>query len=56
MKVGEMIKKLQEFPEDMEVIITDGFQARFYSGDYYIGEFEGAVDIGIGGCEEYYNA
>ena len=54
MTVAEMIKKLNQFPQDMEVEITDGYNLKFYKGDFCFQEFEGDdgvtfVDIGIGG-------
>ena len=45
----KLIEALSKFPEDMEVIITDGWEARCYHGDFELKEFEGAIDIGIGG-------
>ena len=55
MTVAELIKKLNTFPQDKEVKITDGFQGLFYEGDYEIKLFEDIdgtffVDIGIGEC------
>ena len=59
MTVAELIAKLQEFPQDMEVEITDGFKWHIYKGDFPIQIFEDVdgtkvVDIGVGGfnCEE----
>ena len=51
-----MIEKLQQFPQDQEVQITDGFQFKFYKGDFEFQLFEdddgsAFVDIGIGGCD-----
>ena len=56
MTVAEMIEKLQQFPQDQEVQITDGFQFKFYKGDFEFQLFEDDddstfVDIGIGGCD-----
>ena len=56
MTVVEMIEKLQQFPQDQEVQITDGFQFKFYKGDFEFQLFEDDdgstfVDIGIGGCD-----
>lgn len=53
MKVSKMIEILQSFPEDLDVLISDGYAFRFYSGEYDIQLWEdedGAqcVDIGIG--------
>lgn len=54
MTVAEWIEKLKEFPQDLEVKITDGYEANFYQGDFTIELFEDLdgsffVDIGIGG-------
>ena len=55
MTVAELIQKLHQYPQDMEVQITDGYQFHFYKGDFAFQLFEGDdgetfVDIGIGGC------
>jgi hypothetical protein len=57
MTVAEMIQKLQEYPQDLEVKITDGFRYQFYEGDFEFQLFEDVdgtqmVDIGIGGFDE----
>ena len=55
MNVGELIKELKEFPENMEITISDGFALNFYSLKGKTPEiriFEGKVDIGVGGCAE----
>jgi hypothetical protein len=61
MRITQMINQLQklyeEVGEDVEVLITDGFQARCYRGDFAVEVYEdidGTIyaDIGIGGCEE----
>ena len=54
MKVSEMIEILQSFSEDLDVLISDGYDLRFYSGEYDIQLWEDEdgverVDIGIGG-------
>lgn len=54
MTVAEMIAKLQKFPQDQQVKITDGFKYHFYEGDFEFQLFEDVdgetfVDIGIGG-------
>ena len=54
MKVAELIEKLNKFPQDMEVKVTDGLQGFFYEGDFNVQVFEDVdstsfVDIGIGG-------
>jgi hypothetical protein len=51
MTVKELIERLSAFPKDMEVTISDGYKVAFYQTDgISIKEFEGMVDIGIGGC------
>ena len=57
MKISEMIEKLQNIQNefgDVEVLVTDGYQGIFYSGEYEIKAFTDngivSVDIGIGGC------
>ena len=55
MTVAEMIEKLQKFPQDLEVVITDGFRGEFFEGDFEVQLFDDLdgtqlVDIGIGGC------
>jgi hypothetical protein len=60
MRVSELIKKLQDQLDvvgDVEVLITDGFQAECYRGDYAVELFVDVdgysfIDIGIGGCAE----
>ena len=52
MTVIEMIEALSKFDRDAEVLITDGYKGYFYKGDFLLTEFEGCVDIGIGGCSE----
>ena len=53
MNVGELKEKLSEFPDDMEVTITDGYAAKGYEGDFQVVlfEYDGKkyCDIGIGG-------
>ncbi len=55
MTVAELIKKLQAFPSDMEVTITDGFRCHHYRGDFGVILFDDeededpTVDIGVGG-------
>ena len=63
MKVGELIDKLQELKDqegDLEVLVTDGFDARCYLGAYAINVFEDCdddetrfIDVGIGGLAEW---
>lgn len=54
--VGELIRRLKEFPADLPVSITDGYDFHFYNHleTCVLTEFEegGVVwcDIGIGGC------
>lgn len=49
MKVKDLIKKLKKFDPDKEVSITDGYQCNSYEGDWEVIDFEGIIDIGIGG-------
>jgi hypothetical protein len=55
MKVKDLIKKLQEFDQELEVGITDGYTCTCYDTDkieikLYTEEMDTIVDIGIGGC------
>jgi hypothetical protein len=60
MKIKQLITELQnlcdDIGEDVEVLITDGFDARCYRGDFAVQSWQEDgkmfVDIGIGGCEE----
>lgn len=56
MKVKTFIENLSQFDPEAEVIVTDGFNYRFYKPNseytYQFQSFEGKVDIGIGGMEE----
>ncbi len=57
MRVSELKRILNEFDDDLEVLITDGFNARCYRGAFSVESFidlDGYefADIGIGGCEE----
>lgn len=52
MTVKELMLKLSEFPQDMPVHITDGYECVGWFGDFEVKEFEGVVDIGIGGLRE----
>ena len=52
MTVGEMIKSLEKFPAEMEVLVSDGHLYHFYRGAFEIAQFEDKVDIGVGGCNE----
>jgi len=56
MTVAEMIEKLQQFPQDQEVQITDGYKLYFYKGNFEFQLFEDTdgstfVDIGVGGYD-----
>jgi hypothetical protein len=58
MTVAELIEKLNQFPMDKEVKITDGYRYQFYEGDFDFQLFEDVdgstfVDIGIGGFDEF---
>ena len=53
MNVKEFITELSKFPNDMEVIISDGWGLNFYhTRDIAFDVFEGKVDLGIGSCKE----
>lgn len=60
MKISEMIAQLEKFQRelgDVEVLVTDGFNAECYRGNYEIVKWhdddgQWCVDIGIGGCKE----
>lgn len=60
MKISEMVERLQALQEqngDLELLITDGFNAECYRGDYEVCLFMDIdnkiyADIGIGGCKE----
>ena len=52
MIVSRLIKNLEKFPDDLEVIISDVYNLNSYSLDkasFLI--FEKQLDIGVGGCE-----
>lgn len=52
MKVIELIKELQALHDkhgNLEVTIVDGYNYRVYKGAFEIAEFEGVIDIGVGG-------
>lgn len=56
MTVADLIQKLQQQPQDLEVKITDGFRYLFYEGDFEVKLFEDvdgtqSVEIGIGGFD-----
>lgn len=57
MTVGELSRLLSNFPPNIEVTITDGYQALCYRGEYELTLFEDddgkyVCDIGIGGLRE----
>ncbi|MDV7394532.1 hypothetical protein RZS08_24330 [Arthrospira platensis SPKY1] len=60
MKVSELIQKLQTLKDefgDLEVLITDGWDAVGYSGDFLVQRFidvdqTNYIDIGVGGLKE----
>ena len=60
MRVSELIAHLERYQAelgDVEVLITDGFNAECYRGDYDIEPWQDddgkwCIDIGIGGCKE----
>ena len=49
MNVKQLRDALDAFPDEMEVVVFDGHECKAYLGDWEIKEFEGYVDIGIGG-------
>lgn len=51
MKVKDLVYELKAFDPEMEVIISDGLNFKFYRGNFAVIEFDCSVDIGIGGCE-----
>lgn len=60
MKVSELIRKLEMYQVavgDVDVLITDGYDARCYRGEYGVHAWldddgEMTIDIGIGGTLE----
>lgn len=53
MKVKEFIAEMQQFPDDLEVIISDGMDYNFYhTNGVVFNIWEGKAEIGIGGCKE----
>ena len=61
MKVSELIDKLQRLQDevgDVDVTVTDGWEARCYYGEYAVIKFfdpqtcQMTIDIGIGGTEQ----
>ena len=60
MKVSELIRKLEMYKNevgDVDVLITDGYDARCYRGDYAVHAWldddgQMTIDIGIGGTLE----
>ena len=59
MMIDQMIKELQAVRKEhgnVPVLIVDGYNCRFYSGEYEIKAFAAdgivSVDIGIGGLED----
>ena len=60
MRITEMIERLTALRTelgDVEVLVTDGFNAECYRGNYEIIKWQDddgtmTVDIGIGGCRE----
>ena len=51
MNVKQLREALAAFPDEMEVVVFDGYRCIAYRGDWEIKEFDGTVDIGIGGTE-----
>lgn len=60
MKISQMIQELQSLNDrygDLELLVTDGYEAICYRGDYAVAlwkDLDGTAyaDIGIGGCRE----
>lgn len=61
MKVSELIENLTELHDelgDVDVTVTDGWEARCYYGEYNVIKFfdpqtcQMTIDIGIGGTEQ----
>lgn len=58
MQLSSMISQLQQMKDklgDVEVLISDGWAARYYRGNFRISRWDDGlpfVDIGIGGCLE----
>lgn len=51
MTVEQFIFCLSKFPPGYKVTITDGYNCLSYEGNFIFQDFEGSLDIGIGGCE-----
>lgn len=54
MKVKELIAALEKLPPDLDVCVTDGYQAEVFAGDFEIQVFKDQngkewADIGVGG-------
>ena len=49
MNVKQLRDALSAFPDEMEVVVFDGCECTDYRGDWEIKEFDGTVDIGVGG-------
>ena len=49
MNVKQLRDALDAFPDEMEVVVFDGHECKAYRKICEIKEFEGYVDIGIGG-------
>lgn len=55
MLVKDLIEELSKYNQDLEVLITDGYDCNFYRGEYTVTLFKDDceyVDIGVGGCRE----
>ena len=51
MNVKQLKDALSAFPDEMEVVLFDGYRCIGYRGDWEIKEFDGTVDVGIGGTD-----
>lgn len=59
MTVAELVEAFLKLPQNLEVKITDGWDHRFYEGEFEVVVFEDLdgskfVDIGVGGHEVHY--
>ena len=56
MTVKELKEKLNQYPDDFEIIITDGIDCKSYRGEFITKVFDDgngnvSVNIGIGGLQ-----
>ena len=53
----DILRFLAKYEDDTEILVTDGFEALCYCGDFALQEWKTedgkiTVDIGVGGCRE----